>query len=128
MMNFRKIAAPSKGRLVLRYFTEDKPEPIHPPALDEAGRQLEEGGRLVAYYTGRDSRVSRRHRRGLVAAQAQAQRLRLGVLVAQVGQSRQRVRRNAGRERAIWNAFDRASDRAMRYVAQAPVPRGILAR
>ena len=58
MMNFRKIAAASKGRLVLRYFTEDKPEPIHPPALDEAGRQLEEGGRLVAYYTGRDSRAS----------------------------------------------------------------------
>jgi len=49
MMNFRKIAAASKGRLVLRYFTEDKPEPTHPPALDEAGRQLEESGRLVAY-------------------------------------------------------------------------------
>ena len=40
MMNFRKIAAASKGRLVLRYFTEDKPEPTHPQALDEAGRQL----------------------------------------------------------------------------------------
>ena len=99
MMNFRKIAAPSKGASSLLYFTEDKSEPIHQLALDEAGRQLEEGGRLVAYYPGRDSRVSRRHRRGLVAAQAQAQRLRLGVLVAQVGQSRQRVRRNAGRER-----------------------------
>ncbi len=58
MMNFRKIAAASKGRLILRYFTENTPEPIHPPALDEAGRQLEEGGRLTAYYTGRDSRAT----------------------------------------------------------------------
>ena len=48
MMNFRKIAAASKGELLLRYFTEDTPEPIHPGALDEAGRQLEEGGRLKA--------------------------------------------------------------------------------
>ena len=58
MMNFRKIAAASKGRLLLRYFTEDTPEPIHPPTLDAAGRQLEEGGRLTAYYTGRDSRAT----------------------------------------------------------------------
>ena len=41
MLNFHKIAAASKGRLILRYFTEDTPEPIHPPALDEAGRTLE---------------------------------------------------------------------------------------
>ena len=58
MMNFRKIAAASKGRLLLRYFTENTPEPIHPPALDAAGRQLDEGGRLTAYYTGRDSRAT----------------------------------------------------------------------
>ena len=58
MMNFRKIAAASKGRLLLRYFTENTPEPIHPPALDPAGRQLDEGGRLIAYYTGRDSRAT----------------------------------------------------------------------
>ena len=58
MMNFRKIAAASKGRLILRYFTENTPEPIHPAPLDEAGRQLEEGGRLTAYYTGRDSRAT----------------------------------------------------------------------
>ena len=32
MMNFRKIAAASKGRLLLRYFTENTPEPIHPAA------------------------------------------------------------------------------------------------
>ena len=47
MMNFRKIAAASKGVVILRYMTEDTPEPIHPPALDVAGRQLEEGGRLT---------------------------------------------------------------------------------
>ena len=58
MMNFRKIAAASKGRLLLRYFTENTPEPIHPSALDAAGRQLDEGGRLTAYYTGRDSRAT----------------------------------------------------------------------
>jgi hypothetical protein len=58
VLRFRKIAATSKGRLLLRYFTENTPEPIHPPALDEAGRQLEEGGRLTAYYTGRDARAT----------------------------------------------------------------------
>jgi len=58
MMNFRKIAAASKGRLLLRYFTEDTPEPIHPPGVDAAGRQLDEGGRLTAYYTQRDSRAA----------------------------------------------------------------------
>ena len=36
MMNFRKIAAASKGRLLLRYFTENTPEPIHPPGVDAA--------------------------------------------------------------------------------------------
>ena len=59
MMNFRKIAAASKGRLVLRYFTENTPEPIHPPALDAAGHvEHRGGGRLTAYYTGRDSRAA----------------------------------------------------------------------
>jgi hypothetical protein len=58
MMNFRKIAAASKGRLLLRYFTENTPEPIHPPGVDAAGRQLDEGERLTAYYTGRDSRAT----------------------------------------------------------------------
>ncbi|MEA2732496.1 MAG: hypothetical protein QOF70_6971 [Acetobacteraceae bacterium] len=58
MMNFRKIAAASKGRLLLRYFTEDTPEAIHPPGVDAAGRQLEEGGRLTSYYTGRDARAT----------------------------------------------------------------------
>jgi hypothetical protein len=33
----RKFAAASKGRLILRYSTADKLEPIHPPTLDEAG-------------------------------------------------------------------------------------------
>jgi hypothetical protein len=31
---------------------------MHPAPVDEAGRQLEEGGRLTAYYTGRDSRAT----------------------------------------------------------------------
>jgi hypothetical protein len=56
MMNFRKIAAASKGHLILRYFTEGKPAANQAPALDEAGRQLETGGRLTSYYTGNDER------------------------------------------------------------------------
>src|SRR4051812_8660885 len=70
MMNFRKIAAASQGRLILRYFTENTPEPTHPLALDEAGRQLEEGGRLTAYYTGRDSRATWRPDMPALLAQA----------------------------------------------------------
>ena len=58
MMNFRKIAAASKGVLILRYFTENTPEPIHPAPVDAAGRQLEAGDRLTSYYTGRDSRAT----------------------------------------------------------------------
>src|SRR5947208_1671646 len=56
--------------MLLRYFTEDTPEPIHPGALDEAGRQLEEGGRLTAYYTGRDSRATWRPDMPALLAQA----------------------------------------------------------
>ncbi len=58
MMNFRKIAAASKGVLILRYMTQNTPEPSHPLPVDTAGRQLEEGGRLISYYTGRDSRAT----------------------------------------------------------------------
>ena len=70
MMNFRKIAAASKGHLILRYFTENTPEPIHPAPVDEAGRQLEEGGRLTAYYTGRDSRATWRPDMPAILAEA----------------------------------------------------------
>ena len=70
MMNFRKIAAASKGRLLLRYFTEDKPEPIHPQGLAIDGRDLETGDRLVSYYTGRDSRAQWRPDLPAVFAQA----------------------------------------------------------
>ena len=58
MMNFRKISAASKGKLLLRYFTEDTPEPIHAAAVDANGRQLDSGGRLTSYYTGRDGRAT----------------------------------------------------------------------
>lgn len=58
MMNFRKISAASKGKLLLRYFTEDTPEPIHPPAVDAQGRHLDSGDRLTSYYTGRDGRAT----------------------------------------------------------------------
>ena len=69
-MNFRKIAAASKGHLILRYFTENTPEPIHQPSLDASGRQLEEGGRLTAYYTGRDSRATWRPDMPAILAEA----------------------------------------------------------
>jgi hypothetical protein len=57
MMTFRKIAAASSGKLVRAYFTENSPEPevnigvTHRPHADA-------GGRLTAYYTGRDSRAT----------------------------------------------------------------------
>jgi len=59
MMNFRKISAASKGHLILRYFTEGKPEAgaaAQPQGVDEAARELETGGRLTSYYTGNDER------------------------------------------------------------------------
>ncbi|MCB8877457.1 relaxase domain-containing protein [Acidisoma silvae] len=63
MMNFRKISAASKGLLILRYFTENKPEATAETAatagagVDPAGRDLETGGRMTAYYTGQDGRA-----------------------------------------------------------------------
>ena len=57
MINFRKLAAASVGKLLRAYFTENTPEPIHDPDRTP-GRQLDPGGRLTAYYTGRDSRAT----------------------------------------------------------------------
>jgi TrwC relaxase len=158
MLNFRKIAAASKGHLVLRYFTEDTPEPAHPPgdgpgeALDEGGRQLEEGGRLVAYYTGRDSRATwRPDMPGLVTRAIGIDRHKLprDAEMSRLFEARRadngepwsrHKRKLSGFDlvfaphksislaaefaatpaecAAIWNAVDRAADRAMRYVAQ----------
>jgi post-segregation antitoxin (ccd killing protein) len=69
MMTFRKLSAASKGSLLRAYFTENTPEPIHDPGL-AAGQQLDAGGRLTAYYTGRDSRATWRPDMPLAAAQA----------------------------------------------------------
>lgn len=69
-MNFRKIAAASKGALILRYFTENTPEPIHAAPVDAAGRQLEDGDRMTSYYTGRDSRATWRPDMPALVAQA----------------------------------------------------------
>ncbi|HET6237861.1 MAG TPA: MobF family relaxase, partial [Acetobacteraceae bacterium] len=152
MMNFRKIAAASKGRLLLRYFTEDTPEPIHPPPVDAAGRQLEEGGRLTAYYTGRDSRATWRPDMPAILAKA------IGIDPNKMPRDAEMSRLFEGRRAdsgeawskhnrklsgfdlvfsphksvtlatefaptpaeaaLLWNAVDRAADRAMRYVAQ----------
>ena len=151
MMNFRKIAAASKGRLVLRYFTENTPEPIHPPALDAAGRQLEEGGRLTAYYTGRDSRAAWRPDMPTILARAIGIDPYLMPRDAEMGRLFEGRRADNGEawsphkrkisgldlvfsphksislaaefavtpseSAMLWNAVDRASDRAMRYVA-----------
>ena len=151
-MNFRKIAAASAGRLLLRYFTENTPEPIHPAPVDAAGRSLEEGGRLTAYYTGRDSRAAWRPDMPAILAKA------IGIDPTQMPRDAELTRlfeaRRADNGEAwsahprklsgvdlvfspdksvtlaaefaptpseaalIWNAIDRAADRAMRYVAQ----------
>ena len=74
MMNFRKLAAASQGKLLRKYFTENTPEPIHDPAAPgmghTAGPQLDPGGRLTAYYTGRDSRATWRPDMPYAAARA----------------------------------------------------------
>jgi len=57
MMTFRKLAAASAGKLLRAYFTENTPEPIHDPATTPS-READPGGRLTAYYTGRDSRAT----------------------------------------------------------------------
>jgi hypothetical protein len=63
MMNFRRVSAASKGLLILRYFTENKPEATAETSatagagVDPAGRDLETGGRMTAYYTGQDGRA-----------------------------------------------------------------------
>ena len=57
MMTFRKLAANSDGRLIRAYLTENTPEP-EPGADMEPGPRTDPGGRLTAYYTGRDSRAS----------------------------------------------------------------------
>ncbi|QDD96932.1 MobF family relaxase [Roseomonas mucosa] len=57
MMTFRKLSAAGSGKLLRAYFTENTPETAHDPATTP-GRHLDPGGRLTAYYTGRDSRAS----------------------------------------------------------------------
>ena len=57
MMTFRKLSADSSGSVLRKYFTENTPEPSH--ELDEErGPKADAGGRLTAYYTGRDSRAT----------------------------------------------------------------------
>jgi len=69
MMPFRKLSASSKGSLLRKYFTENTPAPIHDPAATP-GKQLDSGGRLTAYYTGRDSRATWRPDMPFAAARA----------------------------------------------------------
>jgi len=57
MMTFRKLAANSDGKLIRAYFTEHAPEP-EPSVELEPGAKPDAGGRLTAYYTGRDTRAS----------------------------------------------------------------------
>ena len=57
MMTFRKLAAGSAGKLIRAYMTENTPQPIHDFRTD-LGKELDSGGRLTSYYTGRDSRAT----------------------------------------------------------------------
>ena len=56
-MTFRKLAANSDGKLIRAYFIEHAPEP-QPGADLEPGARPDAGGRLTAYYTGRDTRAT----------------------------------------------------------------------
>lgn len=58
MLNFRKVSADCKGKRLVSYYTRDKPEQTESHGIDTAGRQLESGDRLAAYYTGRNERAS----------------------------------------------------------------------
>lgn len=58
MLNFRKVAADGDGEKIRRYLTQETPEAEPSVAIDPAGRLLEPGERLTAYYTGRDERAS----------------------------------------------------------------------
>lgn len=58
MLNFRKIAAACNGEIVRKYYTQDVPEDATPQGVDPAGRELDPGERLTAYYTGRGERAS----------------------------------------------------------------------
>ena len=57
MMTFRKLAAASAGKLIRAYFTENTQQPTHDFGND-LGKELDSGGRLTSYYTGRDSRAA----------------------------------------------------------------------
>ena len=57
MMTFRKLAADSAGKLLRAYFTENTPQSAH-DFRTEPGKQLDSGGRLTSYYTGRDGRAT----------------------------------------------------------------------
>ncbi len=69
MMTFRKLAADSDGKLIRAYLTEHAPEP-EPGTELEPGARPDTGGRLTAYYTGRDSRASWRPDMAAEVAQA----------------------------------------------------------
>jgi hypothetical protein len=61
MLNFCKVSAASDGAKIRDYMTQGKPEPekTEPRAgVDPAGRLLEPGEKLTAYYTGREERAS----------------------------------------------------------------------
>ena len=57
MMTFRKLAADSAGKLIRAYFTENSPETTH-DFRTNPDKQLDSGGRLTSYYTGRDGRAT----------------------------------------------------------------------
>ncbi len=58
VLNFRKVAADGDGEKIRRYLTQETPEAEPSVAIDPAGRLLEPGERLTAYYTERDERAS----------------------------------------------------------------------
>lgn len=56
MISFRKIMARSNGQLIMRYFTENSPDQPS-RSLEDLRDQIDSGGRMTAYYTGRDTRA-----------------------------------------------------------------------
>lgn len=76
MLNFQKISAACKGEILVEYYRGKPTERSAPSAVDPAGRELESGDWLSAYYTGRDGQA--RLRPDMPSAVARALGLSIG--------------------------------------------------
>lgn len=70
MLNFQKISAACKGEILAEYYGGEQTAQADPSGVDPAGRELESGDWLTAYYAARDERA--RFRQDMTRAVADA--------------------------------------------------------